>query len=293
MDQAQKLREIIYKTKGDVDLDSLDQLSDVNDARVITVSSGKGGVGKTNFAVNLSLALQRQGKRVTIIDADLGLANVDVVLGLVPKYSLSHVIRKEKSIQDVIMEGPEGLRVISGGSGVMDLVNLDEEEVVTLIESFHHLNQDADYIIIDTGAGLSSSVMSFIRAASDVIMVITPDPTSITDAYAVIKNVSSQDIQMKVVVNRVESNQEGQNVFTRLNSATKKFLDIELENLGYIYDDNNVRKSVRNQKPFLLTYPNCLASRGVELIAYNIDNNKIYTHEEKGFTRFLSRLFRT
>ncbi|WP_430882773.1 MinD/ParA family protein [Fusibacter sp. JL216-2] len=291
MDQAQRLREIIYSSKLQRSA-SKDSAPTVRDARIITVSSGKGGVGKTNFTVNLAIALSRLGKNVSIIDADLGLANIDVVLGLVPKFTLSHVIRNEKEIKDIILDGPNGIRVISGGSGVTDLVNLDTEEIARLIESLEFLNDDSDYILIDTGAGLSRSVISFIEAASDVVMVITPDPTSITDAYAVIKNIASEDKNIKVVVNRVDSNKEGQNVFFKLNSAAKKFLNVELDNLGYIYEDNNVKKAVRSQRPFLLEHPNCLASRGVELIAYNIENNKTFTGSSSGFTRFIEKLFK-
>ncbi len=221
MDQAQRLREIIYSSKLQRSA-SKETAPAIRDARIITVSSGKGGVGKTNFTVNLAIALSRLGKNVSIIDADLGLANIDVVLGLVPKFTLSHVIRNEKEIKDIILDGPHGIRVISGGSGVMDLVNLDTEEISRLIESLEFLNDDSDYILIDTGAGLSRSVISFIEAASDVVMVITPDPTSITDAYAVIKNIANEDKNIKVVVNRVDSNKEGQNVFHKLNSAAKK-----------------------------------------------------------------------
>jgi len=291
MDQAQRLREIIYSSKLQRSNES-EATPAIRDARIITVSSGKGGVGKTNFTVNLAIALSRLGKSVSIIDADLGLANIDVVLGLVPKYTLSHVIRNEKEIKDIILNGPNGIRVISGGSGVMDLVNLNVEEISRLIESLEFLNDDSDYILIDTGAGLSQSVISFIEAASDVVMVITPDPTSITDAYAVIKNIASEEKSIKVVVNRVDSNKEGQNVFHKLNSAAKKFLNVELDNLGYIYEDSNVKKSVRSQSPFLLEHPNCLASRGVELIAYNIENNKTFTGSTSGFTKFIEKLFK-
>ena len=291
MDQAQRLREIIYSSKLQRSA-TKEPAPAIRDARIITVSSGKGGVGKTNFTVNLAIALSRLGKNVSIIDADLGLANIDVVLGLVPKFTLSHVIRNEKEIKDIILDGPHGIRVISGGSGVMDLVNLDSEEIARLIESLEFLNDDSDYILIDTGAGLSRSVISFIEAASDVVMVITPDPTSITDAYAVIKNIASEDKNIKVVVNRVDSNKEGQNVFFKLNSAAKKFLNVELDNLGYIYEDNNVKKAVRSQRPFLLEHPNCLASRGVELIAYNIENNKTFAGTSTGFTRFIEKLFK-
>lgn len=290
MDQAQRLREIVksesvrdndLKTEPHIDIDS----------RIITVSSGKGGVGKTNFTVNLAIALTKLDKKVTIIDADLGLANVDVILGIVPKFTLSSVLRDEKTIEEIIVEGPNGIKIISGGSGVKDLVDLDNIEIKKLIESFNKLNSESDYILIDTGAGISNSVLSFIKAADEVILVVTPDPTSITDAYAVIKNISNNEKNIKVVVNRVESNKEGQEVFDKINKAAKKFLGKELDNIGYIYEDNNVKKSVKIQRPFLLNSPNSLASKGVDLIAYNIENNSKFAANTSGFNRFINRLF--
>ncbi len=286
MDQAYKLRELINEHSKDESKDTK------KDARIIAISSGKGGVGKTNLTVNLGIAISKLGKKVAVIDADLGMANVDVLLGIVPKYTLAHVIRNEKSMADVMIEGPSGIRILSGGSGAMDLINLDEESVTHLIEGLMFLNKQVDYILIDTGAGIGKSVLSFIEAAKDVIMVITPDPTSITDAYAVIKNINSTDKNIKVIVNRVESNKDGQNVFSKISSAAKRFLDVDLENLGYIYEDKNVKKAVRNQNAFMVSAPNCLASHAVEMIAYNLENNNAFDGGGSRFNRFVERLFR-
>lgn len=286
-DQAFKLRELINGNKPAT------KKQVIKDSRVIAISSGKGGVGKTNFTINLAIALSKLKQRVTVVDADLGLANVDILLGLVPRYTLTHVLKKEKSVEEILVSGPNGVQIISGGSGVMDLVNLNQEELGTLINSFEFLNDCSDYILIDTGAGLNQSVMSFIQAANEVVVVVTSDPTSITDAYALIKNIQDLEISIKVVVNRVESNKEGYEVFHKLNSATSKFLNFELESIGFLYEDQNVKKSVRNQVPFLLGYPNSLASKGVELIAYNINNNSNYAQPVGGFSRFIKKIFKT
>ncbi|MBN2897939.1 MAG: MinD/ParA family protein [Clostridia bacterium] len=287
MDQAQKLRDIVKDVREEAVNSTY-----TKDSHVITVSSGKGGVGKTNFTVNLGIALSKQGKRVTIIDADLGLANVDVILGIIPKYTLSHIVKNEKSIEEIMIEGPYGLKVISGGSGMLDLVNLREDQIESLIHSFDKLNEISDYILIDTGAGLSKSVLSFIKAASDVVVVITPDPTSITDAYALIKNISEEEKHINLVINRVESSKEGAEVFGKLERAAKKFLEIKLNNLGYVYEDNNVKKSVRSQRPFCLEYPNSIATKGIELIAYNLVNKENKAASVNKFSLFINKLFR-
>jgi len=287
-DQAQKLRELIQGSKVG---ETVKMEHAPNDARLITVSSGKGGVGKTNFTVNLAICLARMGRRVSVIDADLGLANVDVVMGLVPKYTLTHVIKNQMSIADIVTTGPEGIQVISGGSGVMELVNIGSEPLQNLIESLSFLNETSDFIFVDTGAGLSQNVMSFIQAAEEVILVITPDPTAITDAYALIKNISEQGKRIKVVVNRVESNKEGTDVFNKLSSAARKFLKVELENTGMIYEDPNVRKAVRQQTPFMVNYPNCLASKGIEQIAMSLLDAGTNRENVSGFNIFLNRLF--
>ncbi len=284
MDQAHKLRELI-NTGLDLDDDSK------NDAKIIAVTSGKGGVGKTSLTVNMAIAMSKLGKKVAVIDADLGMANVDVLLGIVPKYTLAHVIRNEKSMAEVMVEGPAGIKILSGGSGAMDLVNLDEEAVGNLVQGLVFLNNEVDYIFIDTGAGIGQSVLSFIEAAEDVIVVVTPDPTSITDAYALIKNINYKEKKVKIIVNRVESNKDGENVFSKINLAAEKFLDINLENLGYIYEDKHVKKSVRSQNAFLISAPHCLASHALEMLAYNLENNHVFDGGKKRFSRFVGRLF--
>ncbi|BEP29358.1 MinD/ParA family protein [Helicovermis profundi] len=286
MDQAQKLREIIAKPS----IKKLDK--EKFDSNIIAITSGKGGVGKTNFTVNLAIALSQMGKKVSIIDADLGLANIDVVMGIVPKYTLSSVIKGDKKIQEIVTITSEGIKVVSGGSGVRDLVNLKEEEIEKLIKSLSVLNEESDYILIDTGAGIGDSVLSFIKSASDVILIVTPDPSSITDAYAVVKNIFNYENNVKVVVNRVDSNKEGQEVFEKINRASLKFLNKPLENIGYIYEDSSVKKSSIIQKPFILNTPNSLASKGIGLIAYNLVNNSKLVPAVNGFNKFINKLFK-
>lgn len=280
MDQAQKLRDIVSEGTNDI-----------SDARIITISSGKGGVGKTNFTVNLGIALAKLGKKITIIDADLGLANVDVLFGIVTKYNLSNVIKGEISVQDSMVKGPYDINIISGGSGIMDLIDLNQNQLEKLIHTLSYFNTISDYILIDTGAGLSKSVLSFVEAASDVILIITPDPTSITDAYALIKNITNDEHKkIKLIINRVDSNEEGDEVFNKLEQAVTKFLNRELENLGYIFEDTNLKRAVRKQTPLLEAYPRAIASKGIENIAYNLDNNHKYAKSNNSFKSFLNKL---
>jgi len=288
-DQAYNLRKLISKSKQPYNID-LNTSNDHN-ARVITIASGKGGVGKTNFTINLGIALSKLNKRVTIIDADLGLSNVDVVLGLVPKYTLANVVRGEISILDIGIKGPNGINIISGGSGIVDMIDLPNEEVTNLINNFLLLNDISDYILIDTGAGLSNSIISFIKAADEMILIINPEPTSITDAYAVVKNIKNINKKIKLIINRAETSKEGFEVFNKINSASKRFLNMELENLGFIYEDPNVKRSVKEQKSFLLHYPNSVASKGIELIAYNLVNNSNDIKNFGGLKRFINTLF--
>ncbi|WP_053957419.1 MinD/ParA family protein [Inediibacterium massiliense] len=290
-DQAKKLREMIHNIKEQNNQDRMVKIEDEKmNTRVITVTSGKGGVGKSNFTINLGLALTKLGYKVTILDADLGLANIDVILGVIPKYTLAHMIRSEKEIHEIVVKGPGGIQFISGGSGLKELVNLNEEQISNVIDSLRHLGKNMDFILIDTGAGINDSVLSFVDAASEVILVTTPEPTSITDAYAMLKNLvlKDKDKIIRVLINRAENPKEGMEIFNKLNMVSQKFLNIPLERLGYLYDDPLVSKSVKLQKPFLLSFPNSLISKSVESIASKL----IYESNEEvsevgGLKRFI------
>lgn len=251
MDQADKLREKMELLKNEVP-----------SARVIAVTSGKGGVGKTSISVNLALQFRLQGKKVVILDADFGLANVEVMLGIRPQYDLTDLIYKNKSIEEIITEGPMGIGFISGGSGVQELVNLDKERIQNLIAKLVKLDGMYDVVIVDTGAGIADSVIEFVLSSPEVVLVVTPEPTSITDAYSLLKavnrkkNFDRKQKAIKVVTNRVNSEREGQEIYDKIRIVVSKFLNIELEYLGYIPQDKKMTASVIEQKPVSLSAPN-------------------------------------
>ncbi|SJZ64576.1 MinD/ParA family protein [Selenihalanaerobacter shriftii] len=265
-DQAHKLRELV-KGKNNRHKDKKEQ-REGEFAHIYTVTSGKGGVGKTNFTVNLALSLQAKNKRVAVIDADLGMGNIDVVLGLTPQYNLSHVINGQKGINEIIMKDPEGLSIIPGISGVEELANLSEYQLQNLIEGLENLEDNYDIILIDTGAGLSKTVISFTLAADEIIVISTPEPTSVTDAYGIIKVIAGYQENSKVnlVVNQIESNQEGNNISKRISKVAGDFLEIDLEVLGLIPSDKNVVKAVKKQCPFIIEFPNCQAANAIKRI---------------------------
>lgn len=281
MDQAQRLREL------------LDSPSSETSARIIAVSSGKGGVGKTNFTVNLAIALAKLGKRVTIIDADLGLANVDVLLGIITKANLLNVINGDMEAKDIVEQGPHGINIVSGGSGIAELANVDEEILDRLISALAYFNSISDYILFDTGAGIGKSVLSFVASAGELIVLMNPDPTSLTDAYALIKNIeSASEKSIKLVINRAESSEEARDAFDKVAQTVHRFLGIEVHNLGYILEDHNLKKAVKKQTPVLVAYPRSLASKAIENIAMALDSGNIISEKESGFGSFLSRLLK-
>lgn len=229
--------------------------------KVYCVTSGKGGVGKTNISVNMGLILQNFGKRVLIIDADLGLANIDIVSGLYPKYNLSHILTGGKSIRDVLLEGPLGISILPGASGLYDLANVTSAELKVLIDSFTSIANDFDVMIIDTGAGISKNVISFIRSSNEIIVVTTPEPSAITDAYATIKIAHKYCEHIHVVVNKTDNYKEAERTIEKLAKTTNKFMDFTINYLGYVLEDKTIYKSNIAQIPFYIKYPDGLASK--------------------------------
>lgn len=289
MDQAEQLRNIIKK-------ESLARPV----ARVITVTSGKGGVGKSNICVNLSLQLAKLGKRVVILDADFGLANVEVMLGIRPKYNLADLLFKGKSMKEIITEGPEGVSFISGGSGIRELTNLSRDQIVHLTQSLYELDELYDVIMIDTGAGIDDGIMSFICESTEVLVVVTPEPTSITDAYALLKTIdkkkefSSDLTTIRMISNRVSSFDEGKELYDKMNVVIEKFLSIRMEYLGSIPQDELVSKSVMQQKPFSLLYPNSLAGFAAFELATMINENMVKEQRRRtGITQLFANLIRS
>lgn len=273
MDQATNLRNIIKKNNV---------VNNNRSARVITVTSGKGGVGKSNVTVNLAINFRKMGKRVVIFDADFGLANVEVIFGIVPKYNLFDMIYNGMNITDILTSGPLGIEFISGGSGIQELVNLTSAQLDFLNDKLQELDYLADIILIDTGAGISDSVLDFIVSSNEVLLVTTPEPTSITDAYAVLKalknkkNFEYNSKQINLLVNRVASDSEGLDVFNKLNRVTEKFLDVKLNNIGLLPQDNNLTKAVIEQRPVSILFPKSKVSKAFEVIADNLINNSTY-----------------
>ncbi len=260
--------------------------------RIIAVASGKGGVGKTNISTNLALAYAKLGKRVVLMDADLGLANVNVVLGVIPKYNLYHLIRKQKSLTDILMDTSYGIQIVAGASGFAKIANLNEDERESFVEELSGLSA-ADVIIIDTSAGVSNNVLSFIAAADEAIIVTTPEPTAITDAYGIIKIIATEidnlSLGLKLIVNRVGSVTEGKQVAQRVVNIASQFLNLKVDYLGYVYEDAAVHQAVLRQKPFMVTDPKSRASICIQHIVGRME--KIDVKEGSGIGQFLRRLF--
>lgn len=284
LDQAEALRKLIINEE--------EQNKNIK-SKIITVTSGKGGVGKSNFVVNLAIALQNKGKKVLIFDADLGMGNDDVLMGLYPKYNIFDIIYTDLEIKDIIIEGINGVSLIPAGSALSKAQELEEEERKLFLGKLETLDE-YDYILMDTGAGVNRDVLSFIAASEELIIITTPEPTSITDGYSLIKATDHYKLKnkAKIIVNKAFSKEEGQETYNKFNRAVSRFLKIEIEYLGCILEDKKLVQSVRQQKPFMVLYPNCDASRGIEDISLKIIGQELNpSNGAKGLFKKLFNIF--
>lgn len=248
-------------------------------SRIIAITSGKGGVGKTNIAINMAIAYARIGKRVLLIDGDLGMANVNVLMNVIPKYNLLHVVNRQKSMAEIITKTELGFDFIAGANGFSRIANLPEEELEYFTREFATLD-NFDIILIDTGAGISNNVLQFVEAADEIIIVTTPEPTAITDAYGIIKIITTElaleaELKLKLLVNRVHSAEEGKRVSDRIINIAGQFLNYKLEYLGFVYDDSAVTTSVIRQKPFLEAMPSSKPAICIKHIVGRIEKTEI------------------
>ncbi|MDE6874062.1 MAG: MinD/ParA family protein [Lachnospiraceae bacterium] len=291
MDQAEQLRKLVKQQNSS---------QKKNIARVITVTSGKGGVGKSSISVNLAIGLARAGKRVIVMDVDFGLANIEVMLGIRPEYNLADMMFRGKTLREVITKGPEGIGFISGGSGIHELTKLTREQIVNLTMRLVELDELADVIIIDTGAGIADAVLEFVAASTEVLLVATPEPTSITDAYALLKTLnrksefSTENTSIKMIANRVTSENEGRELFEKINVVVAKFLDFHLEYLGNIPQDEQVSKAIIRQKPIILSAPNSEAGKAIHELAEKLGGICVpVADEKKGIAQLFANLIKT
>lgn len=284
-DQAQKLRELYQR---------FNHMKQEKATKVVSITSGKGGVGKSNFAINFALGLIESGQKVVLIDLDIGMANLEILLGMNAKHHLIDMVKHKKSIWDVIEKGPKGLELISGGSGFEEILDLSEDDTNYLFTELGKLEGYADIVLFDTGAGISKESQRCHLAADEIILVTTPEPTAITDAYSVVKILNHQDsnLHVRLVVNRVQNAKEGIAIANRVRMVTKQFLEKEIEVLGFLPNDDLVFQSVLEQSPFYLKYPKSQPAKWMKDIVniyMNVHSNSSNITGIKGFIQRLSQ----
>lgn len=243
-----------------------------NIPRIIAVTSGKGGVGKTNFVTNIALVFKALQKRVLLMDADVGLSNIDIMFGVAPKFNIKHVLTGEKSLRDIILNTSYGIDIIPASSGIKELTNLSLENKIKIIEELEEINDNYDIFLIDTAAGISDNVIFFCSAAHDVVVIVTSEPTSIADAYALIKVLHKEygEKNLRVVVNNVKNIKEGKETFKKLSIVTERFLGVNLDLLGYLPYDEKIKEAIVSQKPYISVYPTMDFSKKLTEIAKEI-----------------------
>lgn len=285
MDQAERLRII----KANQQIKPM--------ARVITVTSGKGGVGKSNTAINLAIQFRKLGKRVIILDADFGLANIEIMFGAVPKHNLCDLIYQGKNIKEIITWGPMDVGFISGGSGIAGMSNLSKDYLNYIIHNLVQLDSLADIIIVDTGAGISDAVLEFLVASGEIVLITTPEPTSITDSYSLLKALSrhpryqAETTAIKMIANRVSKEEEGQILYNKLNAVVSRYLKIPFVYLGSVPQDDKLQQAVMQQTPVSLQNPNAKASVAYENIAGKLmDKEAISIKQKRGMASFFSHI---
>ncbi|MCR5210513.1 MAG: MinD/ParA family protein [Lachnospiraceae bacterium] len=290
-DQAEQLRNIIKSDAGAKALNTRPL------ARVMTVTSGKGGVGKSNTSINLAIQFRAMGKRVIILDADFGLANIEIMFGTMPKHNLSDLIYQHKNIKDIITWGPGDVGFISGGSGIDGLSNLSKGDLTYIIQNLAQLDAMADVIIIDTGAGISDAVLEFLVASGEILLVTTPEPTSITDSYSLLKALnrhprfSRNNTQIKVITNRVENEREGEVLFSKLNVVVGRYLGLPITFLGSVPQDKMLSQSVMQQLPVSLAHPGAKSAEAYSILAEKLINPESdRTLKKRGMAAFFSHI---
>lgn len=274
-------------------LRSMTETGGPNQVRVISVTSGKGGVGKTNVVTNLAIALGRMGKRVMVMDADLSLANIDILLGLAPEYHLGHVFNGERKLEEVLVEGPAGIRILPASSGWEGLSAIDEIQKLTLLDQMDTLEDEVDILLIDTAAGIGNNVLYFNQAAQERVVVVTPEPTALTDAYALIKVLSQhQERYFRLLINQVKGEAEAKEVFRKLVKVADRFLsEVSLDYLGFIPTDQAVQNSVRRQRSTVEAFPDSAAAKSFVQLARLVLESPVRGGLEGNIRFFFKRLF--